>query len=86
MYSPIIIFFTDGCEPFSFYGYDWEKELEKIQDNKWYRVATKIAVRTSEDSDLSVLAKLVGNYEAILNTTDARYLKHILQNHGILIS
>lgn len=83
---PIIIFFTDGCEPFSFYGYDWEKELEKIQDNKWYRVATKIAVRTSEDSDLSVLAKLVGNYEAILNTTDARYLKHILQNHGILIS
>lgn len=83
---PIIIFFTDGCEPFSFYGYDWKKELENIQDNKWYRVATKIAVRTSEDSDLSVLAKLVGNYEAILNTTDASYLKRILQNRGILIS
>lgn len=83
---PIILFFTDGCEPFSFFGYDWKDELENIKGNPWFRNAVKLAILTSEVSDLSVLEMIVGTYEAILDAADVNYIEHLLHNHGVLIS
>jgi uncharacterized protein YegL len=71
---PVIIFMSDG-EPTD----NWEKALEKVEKNNWYKWATKIAIAIDDESDVDVLAKVVGKREAVIKVTDMEALKKLIR-------
>ena len=78
MSRPIIIFMSDG------YPTDnWEKALQKITDketgNKWFRYSTKIAFALGKDADVNTLSKIVGNKEAVIQTSDLETFKKMIK-------
>lgn len=62
-YAPAVFLMTDG-EPTD----DYEKELEKLKQNKWFHVAIKVAVAIGEEEDVNdeVLTEFTGTPEAVL--------------------
>ena len=62
-YAPAIFLMTDG-QPTD----EYESELDKLKENKWFRVALKVAVAIGEESDVNgdVLAEFTGTPEAVL--------------------
>jgi uncharacterized protein YegL len=62
-YAPAIFLMTDG-QPTD----DYQKELEKLNGNKWFHVAIKVAVAIGEESDVNddVLTEFTGTSEAVL--------------------
>ena len=72
---PVIIFMSDG-QPTD----NYEKALANINaGNKWFKSATKIAIAVGDDADQAVLAKVVGNSEAIIKVTDTETLKKLIK-------
>lgn len=65
---PILFFFLDGWP-----NDDWLPELEALQKNPWYGEAVKCAFAMSGDTDCDVLARLVGNPEAVFRVKDPEY-------------
>lgn len=72
-YMPVIIFMSDG-----FPTSEWQKPLEDIRKNSWYRHAIKIAFALG-DADVSVLASLVGSVEGVIKTSDLDMFKRMLR-------
>ena len=72
-YMPVIIFMSDGY-PTS----EWQKPLEDIRKNSWYKHAIKIAFALG-DADISVLASLVGSVEGVIKTSDLDLFKRMLR-------
>ena len=75
---PIIIFMSDG------YPTDnWEKALQKITDkengNKWFQYSTKIAFALGRDADAKTLSQIVGNKEAVIQTSDLETFKKMIK-------
>lgn len=84
-YAPVLIFMTDGAptDP----G-EWEKKLAEITKvNRWFEVATKIAIAVGSDDDSqdertkrrACLEKLVGNNEAVAEVDDLETLKKLIK-------
>lgn len=72
---PVLMFMSDG-EPTD----EWEKSLKKIQnENKWYKNATKIAIAVGDDARKDILAKVVGNTEAVIAVNDIELLKRLIK-------
>lgn len=72
---PVIIFMSDGGPTDS-----WKNKLKDMfENNKWYKGATKIAIAVGEDADIDVLAKVVGNIEAVISVTDVALLKKLIR-------
>ncbi len=75
LYKPVIIFMTDG-----FPTDDWESALKTItSENKWFNAATKIGFALGDDSDADVVAKIVGNSEAVVQTDDLEMFKRLIR-------
>ena len=65
-YAPVIILLSDGCPTD-----EWEKGLEKLKYNNWYKAATKIAIAV-DDGDTSVLSAFTGTTESVLQVNSNR--------------
>ena len=62
---PIIIFMTDG------YANDsWEKELEVIKKNPYFRRGVRIGFAIGDNADVEMISRVVGDSEAVLKTLD----------------
>ncbi|OUP80830.1 hypothetical protein B5F07_19765 [Lachnoclostridium sp. An169] len=73
--APVIIFMSDGYPTD-----DYEKALKKISaGNKWYKIATKIAIGVGDDFDADALAKIAGNREAVIKVNDNETLKKLIR-------
>lgn len=73
--APVIIFMSDG-EPTD----DYESALNKIKsNNKWFQVATKIAIAVGDDANIQVLQKIAGNKEAVIKVDDLETLKKLIR-------
>ena len=73
--APVIIFMSDG-EPTD----DYESALNKIKsNNKWFQVATKIAIAVGDDANVQVLQKIAGNKEAVIKVDDLETLKKLIR-------
>ncbi len=71
---PIIIFMTDG------YATDnYEKALDEIRGNKWFKYGTKIGFAVGDDADLKMISSVVGNSEAVIRTNDLELFKKLLR-------
>ena len=72
-YAPVIILLTDG-EPTD----DYMNPLKKIQENKWYQSALKIAIAVGE-ANKEVLKRVVKNIELVINVDNISQLKKIIR-------
>jgi uncharacterized protein YegL len=72
---PVIMFMSDGQPTDNF-----EKALDSVNtNNKWFRHATKIGIAVGDDADKDVLAKVVGNKEAVIGVNDVETLKMLIK-------
>lgn len=62
---PIIIFMTDG-----FANDEWEKQLEIIKQNPYFRRGIRIGFAIGDNADVEMIARVVGDSEAVLKTLD----------------
>ena len=77
--KPIIIFMTDG-QPTD----DWEKALKNIsENNKWYQNSIKIGFAVGDQANTSILSQIVGNSEAVIQTSDLATFNILLQKVAI---
>ena len=60
-YAPAIFLLSDG-EPTD----DYARELQKLQENKWFKSAIKVAIAIGEDANKQVLTEFTGHPEAVL--------------------
>lgn len=74
-FLPIVIFMSDG------YPTDnWEKKLAELKNtNKWFARATKIGFALGEEADEKILARIVGNPEAVVKTNDMVLFKKLIR-------
>lgn len=72
-YAPVIILLTDG-EPTD----DYMNPLKKLQENKWYQSALKIAIAVGE-ANKEVLKRVVKNIELVINVDNISQLKKIIR-------
>lgn len=79
--APVIIFLSDGGPTD-----DWELALSKtLAANKWFKVATKIALAVGDMADQQVLSVLAGtpdgtpNPEAVIPVTDMDTLRTLIR-------
>lgn len=86
-YLPIIIFMTDG------YATDpdvYPKALTQIRENKWFRRAIKIGFALGDDPDKKMISEVVGNSEAVINTSDlslfSKLIKYVSVTSSMLVS
>ena len=71
---PVIIFMTDG------YATDnYQDALEEIRKNRWFRRGTKIGFALGDDADTAMIASVVGNKEAVIQTTDLELFKRLMK-------
>lgn len=72
---PVIMFMSDG-EPTD----DYEKALKNINEtNKWFKHSTKIAIAVGDAANTDILAKVVGNVEAVVSVNDVETLKMLIK-------
>lgn len=77
--KPIIIFMTDGqpTDP-------WEEPLKNLKTtNKWYQNSIKIGFAVGDAADVRVLSEIVGNSEAVIQTSDLATFNLLLQKIAI---
>lgn len=73
-YAPIIMLLSDG-DPTD----DWYGALKKLQNNKWYQSAIKVAVAIGEDANEYVLTKSIRNPELLFSVNDISNLKKVVR-------
>ena len=73
-YAPVIILLSDG-EPTD----DWYGELKKLQQNKWYQSAIRIAIAVGDDADEEKLKKAIRNPELMFKVTNISSLKKVIK-------
>lgn len=79
--KPIIIFMTDG-QPTD----NWEEALKNINEtNKWYKYenSIKIGFAVGDQANIEILSKIVGNSEAVIQTSDLENFSILLQKVAI---
>lgn len=79
---PVIIFMSDG------YPNDkgWEQKLDKLKENRWYQQAIKIAFALGDDADTGVLAKVVGDAKAVIQTSNLEAFKGMIRIASVTAS
>ncbi len=73
-YLPIIIFMTDG-----YATDDYTAELSKIQKNRWFASSVKIGFAIGDEPDANMIAQIVGNSEAVIQTDDLALFARLLK-------
>ena len=69
-YAPVILLFSDGGPTDN-----WEKGLEQLKKNNWFKHAIKIAIAIGEDADRNVLATFTGTPESVIAVNDKSHSK-----------
>jgi uncharacterized protein YegL len=73
--KPIVILITDG-EPTD--NDVWPEALRTLKENKWFRLATKIALAVIE-ADERILVDFVGTREGVFKIEDTDALKRLIK-------
>lgn len=79
--APAIFLMSDG-EPTD----DWEKGLDKLKQNKWFKYAIKVAVAIGDDANQEILAKFTGNVEAVITVHTPEALKKWIRKVSVTSS
>jgi len=80
-YAPVILLFSDGGPTDN-----WEKNLEQLKKNNWFKHAIKIAIAIGEDADKAVLATFTGTPESVITVNDKHTLKALIRKVSVRAS
>ena len=80
-YAPVILLFSDGGPTDN-----WEKGLEQLKKNNWFKHAIKIAIAIGDDADKAVLATFTGSTESVITVNDKHTLKALIRNVSVRAS
>lgn len=80
-YAPVILLFSDGGPTD-----DWEKGLNQLKENNWFKHAIKIAIAIGDDADKSVLATFTGTPESVITVHDSQTLKTLIRKVSVRAS
>ena len=80
-YAPVILLFSDGGPTDN-----WEKGLEQLKKNNWFKHAIKIAIAIGEDADKAVLTKFTGTSESVIEVHDKHTLKALIRKVSVRAS
>lgn len=80
-YAPVILLISDGAPTDN-----WEKGLNQIKNNNWFRHAIKIAIDIESGAEKSVLEAFTGNSEAILDAKNTAVLKKMIHKVSVRAS
>lgn len=80
-YLPVIIFMTDGCATDNY-----DKALEEIRQNKWFRNGTKIGFAIGENADARMISEIVGTSEAVVKTDDLELFARLIKFASVTAS
>ena len=73
-YAPVLFLLSDGIPTD-----DYDRGLEKLKENKWYKVAAKVAIAIGGDADKEKLAKFTGNSEMVITVHTPEALRFWIQ-------
>ncbi len=73
-FAPAIFLLSDG-EPSD----EYQKELQNLKENNWFKKAIKVAVAIGEDANRDVLAEFTGNREAVLTVHTPQALAKMIR-------
>ena len=73
-YAPAIILLSDGGATD-----DYDKGIDKLKTNNWFKAAIKIAIAIGDDADKDELKKFTGNLEAVIEVHNIEALKQIIR-------
>jgi uncharacterized protein YegL len=73
-FAPAIFLLSDG-EPTD----NWEKDLQTLKQNNWFKAAVKVAVAIGDDANKDVLKEFTGTMEAVLEVHNAAMLKKMIK-------
>lgn len=71
---PVIIFMSDGHNTDNY-----EAALENIRRNKWFAYGTKIGFALGDDADVKMIASVVGDSEAVIQTSDMNTFEKLMK-------
>lgn len=80
-YAPVILLFSDGGPTDN-----WEKGLNQLRKNNWFKHAIKIAIAIGEDADKNVLAAFTGTPESVIAVNDKHTLKALIRKVSVRAS
>ncbi len=80
-YAPVILLICDGGPTDN-----WEKGLEQLKRNNWFKHAIKIAIDINNGSERGVLEAFTGHPEAIVNAGNKSILKKMIHKISIRAS
>ena len=80
-FAPVILLLSDGVPTD-----DAEHGLQKLQANKWFKVATKIAIAIGNETYTQALVDFTGNEEAVLTVHTIDELKKIIRMVSVTAS
>lgn len=80
-YAPVVLLFSDGGPTDN-----WEKGLEQLKKNNWFKHAIKIAIAIGEDADKAVLATFTGTPESVIAVNDKHTLKALIRKVSVRAS
>ena len=72
--APGIIILTDG-EPTD----EWQKPLEELKKNNWFKNAIKIAFAVGDDANKQVLSEVCGSPEAVVSIDDPEKIRQYIK-------
>lgn len=73
-YAPAIILLSDGGPTDNY-----KSGLSKLQSNRWFESAIKVAIAIGEDADKDVLKEFTGNIESVFTVHNIDALKQIIR-------
>lgn len=73
-YAPVIILISDGGPTD-----DFDRALEEIKKNNWFKHSIKVAIAIGNDADKNVLAKLTGTSESVVEVHNKAALKSLIK-------
>lgn len=74
-YAPAVILLSDGRPTDA-----WKNALKDLQSNKWFQVATKVAIAVGDDADKTVLNEFADNKdELVITVHNLNALKSVIR-------
>lgn len=80
-YAPVILLMSDGGPTDN-----WEKGLQQLKQNNWFKHAIKIAIAIGDDADKSVLTAFTGTPESVIPVNDKHTLKALIRKVSVRAS
>lgn len=73
-FAPVLFLMSDG-QPTD----EYRKALDSLRENRWFKVAIRVAIAIGDDADMQVLTEFTGNPELVLTAHTPEALKQMIR-------